>query len=107
MSIIKQDYGEIGGSGINIDSLVLALTNYRTVDSDSSGNISGFTIGKTYFISTSRGNTTPVGITSGATELWKCTFSDGWSIYLGIVVATATTIKFYGSGNGTFIAQLD
>lgn len=99
--------GESGGGG-GIDTLVAKLNDATVTTSDSSGRVS-VTNGKTYLVMYGRGGSSTPGLVSGGTALYEHIYSDVISgkTYFGIIRATSTALTFNGSGNPTYLAQLD
>ena len=97
------------GGGVSFDDIGQGITNGSAQASSSSGNITGFTVGKTYLIIYDRNNTSNGGVSSGADVLGMYIYlrASNYRVNVMLLKATATTITFVGNNNPTFIAQLD
>jgi hypothetical protein len=100
MSIIKVDYGEVGGGTIDIDF----LNNITVIPQ---ANLTNFIVGKTYFLVYSRGLNAEHNIISGGEIISSYPSTGNSEIGMFIFKATSTTVTITGNSNICYVAQLD
>jgi hypothetical protein len=90
------------------ENFIKSLSNlFDNLEKRYQDNLTNFIIGKTYFLTYTRGGSTELKITSGGDVIWSYIASGTYWYAFFIFKATSTKVTVQGGANYCFFAKLD